>query len=535
MAQAEDGAAKKDNTIILKLATNVPGWASMSRGSHQSPWPPATPCSPACFLSPAPHPVPAPLTPAQTALLRSSATVLRNNPRCSCLLSSIINHPCSTLHTHLLTSFPPTPHTPVPAPPPKPLKRKKPTSSLLPGYPPDCYLTHTHEKRTAFQACRHLDHCTDDCPCVLSRVTCEKSCICSPTCPRRWRGCSCKREGRACMKDSCLCVRANRECDVDLCHSCGAAEALDPVSRHSGRDGCQNVWLQRDMPKRTLLGRSAVAGFGLFMGEDVKNGVFLGEYKGEVITSDEADRRGKLYDKRGVSFLFNLNLNQVIDATRAGNKFRYVNHSGKRPNCGAKVLMAGCTHRIGMFAKRDLKAGEELFFDYGYNNKQVKFVQKEFEPPEFVAVVEPKKRGRRVARRRDLDYLKGGKGTTERSRARAAVVAGVAAAAAVAAVEVPVVPVVETVEVAEVGVKSAEYVRDSEEDSEEDLGQEDEGTEVEAEEEEEVDEEYEPETEESVVVGVVGVSGGETEEEDEEDEPPRRPGGRGGVKRVRAR
>lgn len=299
------------------------------------------------------------------------------------------------------------------------------------------------------------------------------------------------------------------------------------------------------------------------MGEDVKSGAFLGEYKGEVITSDEADRRGKLYDKRGVSFLFNLNLNQVIDATRAGNKFRYVNHSGKRPNCGAKVLMAGCTHRIGMFARKDMKAGEELFFDYGYNNKQVKFVQKEFEPPEYIppGPNADKKRGRKVAKKKDLDYLKGGKGTTERSRARATGASttvattttsrgGTTTLTATVTTSVPMVStgvptamatmagaVVEK-SVREV-MKSAEYVQDSEEDSEEDLGQEDlgqedEGTEVEeVEEEEEVDEEYEPDTEESVVVDVVEVSsGGET---DDEDEPPRRPGGRGGAKRMRSR
>lgn len=332
------------------------------------------------------------------------------------------------------------------------------------------------------------------------------------------------------------------------------------MNRHAAgaprADGCQNVWLQRDAPKRTLLGRSAVAGFGLFMGEDVKSGTFLGEYKGEVITSDEADRRGKLYDKRGVSFLFNLNMNQVIDATRAGNKFRYVNHSSKRPNCGAKVLMAGCTHRIGMFAKRDVKAGEELFFDYGYNNKQVKFVQKEFEPPEAEesgpALIDGKRARMRVKvrRKRELVYLKGGKGTTERSRAKVmTVVPAPAAAGATTTLEAGVVTPITTPVTGAMSpgtstegpgteepeerrpVKSAEYVRDSEEDSDDDLGQEDEGTDVE-EEEEDVDEEYEPESEESVVVNVIGTTSdvsGEEDEEEDDDEPPRR------KKRVRSR
>lgn len=313
------------------------------------------------------------------------------------------------------------------------------------------------------------------------------------------------------------------------------------------------MWLQRDAPKRTLLGRSAVAGFGLFMGEDVKNAAFLGEYKGEVITSDEADRRGKLYDKRGVSFLFNLNMNQVIDATRAGNKFRYVNHSSKRPNCGAKVLMAGCTHRIGMFAKRDLKAGEELFFDYGYNNKQVKFVQKEFEPPESdeagpVGPVEKRSRPRGKARKkRELMYLKGGKGTTERSRAKATgTIAAVAplvptttttAAASTSGTTTPAAspgPSTDapSVDLQERGpVKSAEYVRDSEEDSDEDPGQE-EGTDAEEDDEEDVDEEYEPESEVSLVVDVMennSTDATDEEEEDDDDEPLRR------KKRVRSR
>ncbi|RPB11327.1 SET domain-containing protein [Morchella conica CCBAS932] len=539
LAMSTITATGKDKTIF-RLATNVQGWSYGAKGATKDPWGgkqgEENLCSEGCFMKEINKEtaVTGVWSTAQLELLRSSAGVLKMNPRCACLITCVINKPCAEIYRQLGIEnllMPPGCQTEdqvatVEHNEPRPgTKRKKPAVSSLPGYPADCYLTHAHERRSAFQACRHLGQCTESCPCVISHVTCEKSCICSPDCPRRWRGCACKREGRACVKDSCICVKANRECDVDLCHSCGSAEALDPVNRYEERflrEGCQNVWLQRDMPKRTLLGRSAVAGFGLFVGEDVKKDAFLGEYKGEVITSDEADRRGKLYDKRGVSFLFNLNLNHVIDATRAGNKFRYVNHSKTSPNCGAKVFMVNCTHRIGMFARRDLRAGEELFFDYGYNNKQIKFVQKEFEPPEMInpsaaAGAAKKKR----TRKKELEYLKGGKGTTERSRAR------ITAAEANQAkpTQTTTLPIsTAATRVRDRSGRSSESTHEttSEEDSHH---QEDEVS------GESVDEEYEPEpeTEESLAVAELGSTADVTEIEESEEEPPRRP------KRVRGR
>jgi hypothetical protein len=69
---------------------------------------------------------------------------------------------------------------------------------------------------------------------------------------------------------------------VDLCISCHAAEVLDPVNLARERNGilfengCANVALQRGETRRTLMGRSSIAGWGLFAGEKVRAGQILG-------------------------------------------------------------------------------------------------------------------------------------------------------------------------------------------------------------------------------------------------------------------
>ena len=113
--------------------------------------------------------------------------------------------------------------------------------------------------------------------------------------------------------------------------------------------------------KRIQVRRSGVHGKGVFALQDLAEGETLIEYVGEVISLDEAqDRHPHDPKDPNHTFYFHVNEDRVIDALFGGNSSRWINHSCN-PNCEADED----NDRIFIKAIRNIKAGEELNYDYG--------------------------------------------------------------------------------------------------------------------------------------------------------------------------
>jgi SET domain-containing protein len=103
---------------------------------------------------------------------------------------------------------------------------------------------------------------------------------------------------------------------------------------------------------------SEIHGKGVFASRAIAKGERIIEYKGTVITEEEADERyGD--DDTNHTFLFLLDNDMVIDAYRGGNSARWINHSC-RPNCEPVEE----DNRLYIHATRGIKAGEELSYEY---------------------------------------------------------------------------------------------------------------------------------------------------------------------------
>lgn len=106
------------------------------------------------------------------------------------------------------------------------------------------------------------------------------------------------------------------------------------------------------------VGRSRIAGKGVFAKRKIPKGTRIVEYLGERVpysTLVAELTRGE----RDPTYLFRLNESFVVDGSRGGSDGRFINHSCE-PNCEAYVF----DDRAYIYAMRDISRGEELTFDY---------------------------------------------------------------------------------------------------------------------------------------------------------------------------
>ncbi len=113
--------------------------------------------------------------------------------------------------------------------------------------------------------------------------------------------------------------------------------------------------------------RSAIHGRGVFARRAFPDGTRILEYSGERITKAEAVRREAQRlerQRRGGDdsvYFFVLNRRYDLDGRKGGSVARFINHSCK-PNCRTEIIRG----RVWIIARRDIAAGEELTYDYGF-------------------------------------------------------------------------------------------------------------------------------------------------------------------------
>lgn len=113
---------------------------------------------------------------------------------------------------------------------------------------------------------------------------------------------------------------------------------------------------------------SDIHGHGVYATCDISAESRIIEYVGEPVNKKESDRRGVAQAARAEEsgdaavYIFTLDEEWDLDGNVPWNTARLINHSCD-PNCEAWIV----GRRIFIYSLRDIAAGEELTFDYGFD------------------------------------------------------------------------------------------------------------------------------------------------------------------------
>lgn len=194
-------------------------------------------------------------------------------------------------------------------------------------------------------------------------------------------GCECTGEGGCNKKSQCCGVSADSKFAYNknrsICVPQGTPIFECNKTCKCGPECMNRVVQQGRKHLLSIFKTSNGRGWGVRTDKAIAKGQFVCEYVGEVITYEETERRGKIYDAAGRTYLFDLDFNgsdnpYSIDAAKSGNVSHFINHSCD-PNLGVWAVWTDCLDRdlpkIGLFTLRNIGEGEEITFDYTNQNK----------------------------------------------------------------------------------------------------------------------------------------------------------------------
>jgi SET domain-containing protein len=102
-----------------------------------------------------------------------------------------------------------------------------------------------------------------------------------------------------------------------------------------------------------IIRSSDIHAAGCYTTTPIKKGTMVVEYTGPLITKDQGDKR---YEGREYTYLFGMDDGRVIDGHGMA---AFINHCCD-PNCETDEIGG----KLWIIALRDIKAGEELSYDY---------------------------------------------------------------------------------------------------------------------------------------------------------------------------
>lgn len=156
--------------------------------------------------------------------------------------------------------------------------------------------------------------------------------------------CGCKPEDPSpCGRNSdCINMHLNFECEKATCPA-GVA--------------CQNQKLRNREYADLKIVKTQHRGFGAICMKDIPEDTFIIEYVGELIDSNEFNRRmdDKIQKKEKDFYFLTIESDLYVDAEPAGNLARFINHSCE-PNCVTRKVLVDGNTRIGIFSNQAIKA-----------------------------------------------------------------------------------------------------------------------------------------------------------------------------------